>query len=153
MMSAPLWSNIFAWSDPGMTSLPLRNRFPFFDLRLVLYALTVPPVPWFENKFLLREAMRDALPEAVYRRPKTSLRGNPHQLLAKKRGLQDWMTDLLAIPTLSNYIDKEKWLDRFGSSPSSGTYNQLGLLLSFAYWLGNGYHLGSTSPQDPETES
>ncbi len=133
MMNAPLWSNIFADSDPGVTSFPVRVRFPFFDLRLVRYLLTVPPTPWFESKLLLREAMRDMLPEAVRQRPKTTLRGNPHYILAQQRGVQAWMRDLLAAPALANYVDREQSLHQLQSSPALATYNQLAILFPFAY--------------------
>lgn len=141
MMSAPLWSNLFAWSDPGVTSFPLRLRFPFFDLRLVQYVLNVPPIPWFESKLLLREAMRDNLPEAVRQRPKTTLRGHPHYILAQQRGVQAWMRELLSIPTLANYVHREQSLHLLQSSPTLATYNQLTILFPFAYWLRHQRHL------------
>ena len=145
MMSAPLWSYIFANSDPGVTSFPLRLRFPFFDLRLVRYLLTVPPVPWFENKLFLREAMRDILPEAVRQRPKTTLRGNPHYILAQQRGMQAWMIDLLSTPALANYVDSEPWLQRMESGAlTPTTYNQLVPVFLFAYWLRQKYHIVSS---------
>jgi hypothetical protein len=37
----------------------------------------MPPWPWFEGKLLLREAMRDVLPEEIRTRPKRSLRRDP----------------------------------------------------------------------------
>jgi len=161
MMSAPLWSNIFAWSDPGVTSFPLRLRFPFFDLRLVRYLLTVPPVPWFENKLLLREAMRDNLPAPVRQRPKTTLRGNPHYTLAQERGVQAWMRDLLSTPTLASYVDRERWLQVLQSPAklTPATYNQLAILFPFAYWLRHQRHLAparannSLEASNPSTQT
>ena len=135
MMSTPLWSNIFAWSDPEVTSFPLRLRFPFFDLRLVQYVLNVPPIPWFEKKLLLREAMRDMLPAAVRQRPKTILRGDPHYILTQQRGVQAWMRELLSIPALASYVDREQSLQMLESSPTLATYDQLATLFPFAYWL------------------
>ena len=140
MITAPLWSSIFAGSDPGETSFPLRVRFPFFDLRLVRYVLTVAPMPWFENKLLLREAMRDMLPEPVRQRPKTTLRGNPHYSLIQQRGVQAWMVEFLSTPTLASYVDRERCLQLLQSSPAPATYNQLAILFPFVYWLRHQRH-------------
>jgi asparagine synthase (glutamine-hydrolysing) len=47
------------------------------DIRLVDYLLAIPPVPWFVDKNILRETMRNILPEAVRQRPKTPAAGEP----------------------------------------------------------------------------
>ncbi|MDB9518577.1 asparagine synthase-related protein [Roseofilum reptotaenium CS-1145] len=137
MATAPLWSNIFSWSDPGFTGFPLKARFPFFDLRLVSYLLSVPPTPWFENKFLLREAMKGLLPESVRQRPKTTLQGFPHYTFMQQHGLQPWMVELMTAPELTNYVNSELLLQKLQSigqlTPAS--YNQAGLVLHLAYWL------------------
>jgi hypothetical protein len=39
--------------------------------------LSVPVVPWCREKYLIRYAMKDILPGAVLRRPKTPLQGEP----------------------------------------------------------------------------
>ena len=137
MTSAPLWSNIFAWSDPGFTGLPLKVRFPFFDLHLVLYLLSVPPVPWFENKFLLREAMKGSLPDAVLRRGKTPLRGFPDYNLMQQRGIQPWMVELAATPALSSYVNAERLLPRLQNLAELTlvSYNQSIPVFQLAYWL------------------
>lgn len=54
-----------------------ETRFPFFDIRLVSYLLSLPPVPWFENKLLLRQAMEGWLPEAILKRPKAPFYATP----------------------------------------------------------------------------
>ena len=48
---------------------------PFFDLRVLMYLLAIPPLPWCDNKEVLRSAMAGSLPDAVRsRRKHTSLR-------------------------------------------------------------------------------
>jgi asparagine synthase (glutamine-hydrolysing) len=44
---------------------------PFVDLRLVEFAMTLPPIPWNKRKLLLRQAMQGMLPPEVLARPKT----------------------------------------------------------------------------------
>ncbi len=137
MTFEPLWSNIFAWSDPGFTGFPVKTRFPFFDLRLVSYLQSVPTVPWFESKFLLREAMQGMLPNSVRLRPKTPLRGFAHYNLMQQRGLQPWMEKLVTTPALAPYVSREpllqKWQALAKLSPIS--YNETTSALQLAYWL------------------
>jgi asparagine synthase (glutamine-hydrolysing) len=137
MANAPLWWNIFAWADPGFSGFPLKVRFPFFDVRLVLYLLSVPPAPWFENKLLLREAMSGVLPDSVRQRPKTPLRGFAHYNLMQQRGIQPWMVELAATPALTAYVSSERLLQRLQALAelTPATYNQSIPALQLAYWL------------------
>jgi asparagine synthase (glutamine-hydrolysing) len=137
MFCAPVWSHIFAASDPGATAFPLRFRFPFFDLRLVQYLATIPPAPWLEQKTLLRIAMQARLPAAVYQRPKTRLRGHPQYVLAQQRGVQDWMSALLANPALNEYVDGARWRATMQATAAltPGLVYQLNSVLTFAHWL------------------
>jgi asparagine synthase (glutamine-hydrolysing) len=71
------WQSLFEGCDVDGALSHAEFRHPFFDLRLLRYMLAVPAMPWCRNKLLIRRAMRTALPAAVLRRPKTSLRQNP----------------------------------------------------------------------------
>lgn len=139
MATAPLWSNIFAWSDPGSSGFPVKVRFPFFDLRLVLYLLSVPPVPWLENKFLLREAMKGLLPSSVRQRPKTTLRGFPHYNWVQQSGIQPWMVELATTPELTGYVNSDRLLPRLQALAdlTTASYHQTIPALQLAYWLGH----------------
>src|SRR5260370_14508109 len=54
----------------------VETRYPFLDLRVVKYLLSLPMFPWFFQKMLLREAMAGRLTERVRTRPKTPLLGD-----------------------------------------------------------------------------
>jgi len=56
-----------------MTFAPVEVRQPLFDLRLVRYVFSIPPVPYLVDKEILCQAVRHLLPEAVLRRPKTTV--------------------------------------------------------------------------------
>jgi asparagine synthase (glutamine-hydrolysing) len=71
------WAATFESLDPGATGQPVEVRHPFFDTRLVRFALRLPSFPWCVDKTILRGAMRDCLPEAVRLRPKAPLAGDP----------------------------------------------------------------------------
>ncbi len=152
MMIAPLWSWIFANSDPGVTSFPVRLRFPFFDLRLARYLLQVPPGPLLERKQLLRTAMQGLLPDSVRRRPKTPLGISPYYTMARKQGIQPWASTLLATPTLNAYVDTTRWRQQMQNADAltPATYGQLGTTLPLAYWLRSQEHLGFSGTGSPQ---
>jgi asparagine synthase (glutamine-hydrolysing) len=104
----PWWTSTFEGLDPGATQRPVEVRYPFFDVRLVSFALTVPSFPWCLNKLLVRSAMRGRLPESIRTRPKTPLQADP----AGRRGR--WSahkaTRLFeATPEVARYIDIAKF--------------------------------------------
>ncbi len=74
---APYWQNSFESCDPGDTRVCLEHAHPYFDLRLLRFLFSIPPVPWTLDKRLTRSAMRNILPEAVRLRPKTPLAADP----------------------------------------------------------------------------
>lgn len=105
----PFWPYLFEKHDPGVTSLPLEIRYPFFDLRLVQYLLAMPPMPWFLNKELLRTAMLGKLPEPVRRRPKTPLAGDLLHVRRSQMG-PEWTTELKKSQDLAIYIDNQAFV-------------------------------------------
>ena len=136
MASLPFWSNLFAHGDPGFSGTPVRLRYPFFDARLVTFVLSVAPIPWFERKLLLREAMRGRLPESVRRRPKTPASGNALQLQTRQ-AVPGWMIDLAGTPELAPYANRERLLQivRSPAEASLGEFRSAFTALSLAYWL------------------
>jgi asparagine synthase (glutamine-hydrolysing) len=133
----PLWTTIFDNADSAFTGLPLKARFPFFDLRLFRYLNCIPLHPWTGRKMLLRLAMRGSLPEAIRRRPKRGLQGNPWLIRWHHYRLQPWMSDLLSLDDLQTYVDPiaarsillcpEGWDD--------ATFWQFSILWNLARWL------------------
>jgi asparagine synthase (glutamine-hydrolysing) len=104
----PWWTSTFEGLDPGATQRPVEVRYPFFDVRLVSFALTVPSFPWCLNKRILRSAMHGRLPESIRTRPKTPLQADP----AGRRGR--WSAHRAArlfeaTPDVARYIDVAKF--------------------------------------------
>ncbi len=137
MTFAPLWETIFRVSDPGFTCDPIKYRFPFFDLRLVEFMLTLPPDPWCRKKYLLREAMRGLLPESVRQRPKTILGDFPHFKMVQKHGVPTWMHELIAQPGLGSYVNLAQVQDQLATPEKldSTTFSALFSTLGLANWL------------------
>jgi asparagine synthase (glutamine-hydrolysing) len=69
------YSRMFDVLDSEQTRFAIEERHPLFDLRVVEYMLSIPPITWCADKLILREAMRGRLPEAVRRHPKVR---HPH---------------------------------------------------------------------------
>ncbi|MHB8753384.1 MAG: asparagine synthetase B family protein [Candidatus Acidiferrales bacterium] len=104
----PQWDFMFRQEDAGVTRQPVEVRYPFLDLRLVNYLLAIPMMPWSFRKYLLREAMRGRLPEAIRMRPKTPFRGEP-LLAAFQRGEGGAIAKMQPSARLNHYIT-ESWL-------------------------------------------
>ncbi len=137
MSSEPLWSNIFAWSSPGFHGLPVKVRFPFFDLSLVTYLQSIPPAPWLIDKRLLRESMTETLPESIVKRPKTPLPGSPHFNLMQQRGMQAWMKDLINQTEIETYVSRDLLLQTFkhNDTITPASYSRSMLPLVLAHWM------------------
>lgn len=136
---SPGWPSTFEIYDPGSTTCtPIEVRQPFFDLRLVTYLLAIPPLPWFENKTLLRTAMRGWLPEAVRLRPKTSLPRDPFYVHLRQSGLH-WEKHFEAAPELRKYVDKDTFLTVVRRYEKGGISEYESYMvsrpLSLAHWL------------------
>jgi len=87
-LSLPQWTQMFEQQNAGWTPYPLEVRYPFMDLRIVNYLLSLPPFPWFFEKMLLREAMSERIPERVRMRPKTPLQSDPISAQLQKTGAE-----------------------------------------------------------------
>lgn len=103
----PVWPFLFEFHDPATTGFPIEPRHPFFDVRLVTFALALPPVPWCEDKAILREALRGLLPEPVRCRPKTPLaRDDVAERL--RRPEAEWVDRFVPEPELERYVTRAR---------------------------------------------
>ena len=92
----------FEMDDPGMTFAPVEVRQPLFDLRLVRYVFSIPPVPYLVDKEILCQAVRYLLPEAVLRRPKTTVPAAAVFRYHLDQDLEGWTKLLRSAPGLGN---------------------------------------------------
>ena len=103
-LQSKLWAPLLEGYDAGATRLPLDVRHPFLDVRLVEYILAIPTKPWCVNKHILRCAMKDRLPAAVVKRPKTPLAGDP-ALQLSRRGSVRWLDNFEVSPQLTRFVN------------------------------------------------
>jgi asparagine synthase (glutamine-hydrolysing) len=158
MLTNSKWPAIFAWAHPGAHGRPYRAVFPFFDLRLAEEVWRTPSYPWRLEKRLLREAMRDRLPEAVLRRPKTVLYRlgsrsggqNPRYRIAIEPEMRRWREQLLSNPLVSDYVDVHV-ARSLVESPVPHGVQQFEQCVALAYWLGAAFDVPRNPPRRKET--
>ena len=139
---APIWTSVFERSDPGVTGMPQEVRLPFLDLRLIDYVLAIPPWPWCIKKEMLRAAMDGKLPEAICRRPKTPLAGDPVSVLLSQSSSQ-WQ-ELAATPELLEYVASDSaWRDAIACKGQSWSVWSALRPHSLNYWLKSARNLAS----------
>jgi asparagine synthase (glutamine-hydrolysing) len=148
-----LWESLFQGWDAGQTMAAFEVRHPFVDLRLLRYLLAVPAIPWCRAKYLVRRAMRGTLPEAVLRRPKAPLIGDP----VLDRVEEFAPPRLEAVPALRAFVDPERvsWPTGDGRTAFWTNFRPR----SLNYWLKNlqprpyhiHIHLTEEAPSEPVT--
>lgn len=72
-LQSPLWQATFEALDAGATRAPYEMRYPFVDIRMLRFLLSVPALPWCRSKRLLRVAMTGRLPKQILHRKKTGI--------------------------------------------------------------------------------
>jgi asparagine synthase (glutamine-hydrolysing) len=107
-LTAPYWPCLFEWADPGFTGRLVDVRHPLFDVRLVNFVLSVPPLPWCADKELLRRAMASYLPDVIRLRRKAPLGGDPVAAAFAQRGTI-WSVYLGDDGALAPYVDQERF--------------------------------------------
>ncbi len=104
LTTAP-WPWYFESLDPGVTGVGVEVRYPFLDLRVIVYLLAIPPIPWCIDKEILRLAMRGALPDSIRLRRKSPLGGDPLRARLNLTGAKS-LDRFDAAPGLEHYVDR-----------------------------------------------
>jgi asparagine synthase (glutamine-hydrolysing) len=97
------WQPFLESLDAGFHGVPLDVRLPYLDLRLIRFALAVPPIPWLQRKHLLREAARGLIPDSIRLAAKRGLPG-----VYEARAKQWWSREPLPFEpsdALARYVD------------------------------------------------
>jgi asparagine synthase (glutamine-hydrolysing) len=104
LLTTHFWPVIFAQWDPGVTGVPIEQRHPYLDLRVIRLALSIPPAQWYNDKGLLRIGMRGRLPEALLRRPKTPVAEDMVEARARDLG-PGWLGARMADARVAPWVD------------------------------------------------
>ena len=100
-------TGFFDGYDAGNSGLPLEYRHPLMDLRLLEFCLSLPLQPWLVKKYILKQAMRNVLPDRVRVRRKTPLAGSPHYELLRRNDCTDF-DHLVLHSDINRYVDAAK---------------------------------------------
>lgn len=108
---------------------------PLGDKRLVEFYLTLPPLPWFAHKFLLREAMVGLLPDEIRLRRRDQVVSHHAPFLCEPGN--EWINEGLRDPRSERFIRRELVPPLWGADipPHRAFVHFRQLLLSF--WLRN----------------
>jgi len=107
---APLWERHLSTSDIGQHGVLIELRFPYLDLRVVAFGLSLPKMPWSCNKHILRRVGAATLPQEITSRPKTGLRGDPvARSLQHNKELLLKLAQLPLVPLLEEMICAGRW--------------------------------------------
>ncbi|HMH50412.1 MAG TPA: asparagine synthase-related protein [Candidatus Acidoferrum sp.] len=103
----PYWAWCFEQEHSGALGERAEMRYPLFDLRIVEFAIGIPPIPWCVEKNLLRAAMRGALPNEVLRRPKTPL-ASDGIWVRRRQACDEWREWLEPSSGFGDFVDLRK---------------------------------------------
>jgi asparagine synthase (glutamine-hydrolysing) len=93
---------------PETTRRPIELRFPLLDTRLIRLVVSVPSIPWCQQKTLPRRAFRGRLPDQILNRPKSPLIGFNEGLVAAWRRSGGYVIPRPSDP-IARWIDVEAW--------------------------------------------
>lgn len=136
ILTSPLWFQLFEGYQIDRSHVQVEMRHPLADLRLVLYALAIPLLPWNINKHVLRLSMKGILPERVRQRAKTPLAGDPLTQWMRDATVQ-WIDEFTPTMTLERYVERTKISQVVGGQAIDQVWLNL-RPLSLNCWLDNG---------------
>lgn len=133
LLTHPYWTQIFETENAGWTRVPLEVRYPFMDLRLIDYLLSIPLIPWTLDKKLIRSSMKGSLPEDVRVRAKSPVLGHP-RLERLRYPDSQWIDHFDALPELRKYVNRAAIPPVTGEATSYAAHTDL-RPLNFNFWL------------------
>ena len=128
-----MWPNTFESYDSAWTGASLELSVPFMDTRLVQFLFSLPPMPHFADKDLLRQAVKGWLPDRVRLRAKTPLAVDPVQQLLRNEPPERWQSRMAL---LDSYVEPRILQSAFERGSRTGLRSQQEIAARcFAEWL------------------
>jgi len=130
------YTEIFRQNEGART--PIEVRYPFFDLRVVNFLLSVPQY-LVERKAILRKAMVADLPAAITARPKTPFQGDLIKAWVQRQGGD--IATRWPLRNLAGYVDASRHATAFrryaSAQPERAGWDGIHLLAPVALdgWL------------------
>jgi asparagine synthase (glutamine-hydrolysing) len=126
---SPVWQDYLDSYDAGFAWRLIEAAHPYLDVRMLQFLLSIPVIPWCHRKLIMRESMRDLLPELVLARKKKTLSDDP------------WIKAMVAhpfppiskTPELSRYVDMSKIPTGWAADVQQN--RMIRKFLALQYWL------------------
>ena len=131
-LSMPVWQRLLELSSPEYAGVPLDTIWPLLDQRVLRFALSLPPLPWCQQKEVWRRAWRGMLPHAVLDRPKTAQRGVIEAQVARWRAATPAPQTL--DPRVAEFVDTAL-LRRMLKEGSAADASTAWRVLQLDHWL------------------
>lgn len=106
----PYLQQLLGAAQPEYTRVPLETVWPLLDTRVIEFVFSIPPVPWCQDRELMRKAFRNELPSEVITRPKSPARGRFERQVAEWRASAGADTVALS-DAVSHFVDTSSVLD------------------------------------------
>jgi asparagine synthase (glutamine-hydrolysing) len=137
LLQSPTWASSFEANDASATRRLLEWRSPYFDVRLLEFLFSLPPMPYFANKDIARESMKGWIPEEVRLRRKTPLPLDPSALQFERR-VRPWVATVESADVMARFVDRRKLCDAMLAAEGSQYYrSQQAYGVSLGLWLSN----------------
>jgi asparagine synthase (glutamine-hydrolysing) len=102
-LSNPYWQFVLENIDAGNTGLAVQLCLPYQDLRLAIFLLSLPTLPWAFRKYLLRKSGAGILPDELLLRSKTTLQADPLAALLGEREIIQ-IDKFIPVSKLDSYV-------------------------------------------------
>jgi asparagine synthase (glutamine-hydrolysing) len=127
-----IWGPYLESFDAGFTGVAIETRWPYLDERVVRFALSLPPLPWCVDKYLLRRSLERILPRAITARPKSPLAGDPLESFVARE--PRWVASAPPDSALGGRVDRAAWQKAWQAPRPDGALWQLARPLALAQW-------------------
>ncbi len=110
----PYLQRLLETAQSAYTQAPLDIVWPLLDTRVIEFVFSIPPIPWCQDKELMRQSFRDELPSDVIARPKSSAQGRFERQVAEWRAAVA-ASSVTFSDAVCHFVDTNSALDTFRS--------------------------------------
>lgn len=128
------WARTFEATDAGASGQPLEWSSPYFDVRVIEYLFSLPPMPHFANKDIVRQSLKGWMPEEVRLRRKTPLPVDPSARRFSETS-ETWAKTLESAAELDRWIDRPVLCEAIRRGGSQYHASQQAFGVSLALWI------------------
>jgi asparagine synthase (glutamine-hydrolysing) len=134
LIDSATWARTFEANDAGATGKPLEWSSPYFDVRLIELLFSLPPMPHFANKDIVRQGLRGWIPDELLRRKKTPLPTDPSAVRFEQTAPK-WLKTVELAHGLDNWVKRPTLCEAVRKGGSQYLFSQQAFAVSLALWL------------------